>query len=83
LLTVKKFKKLQKIAILGIDLNSRNGIGYAIWTWNRSNGIIKEKEIGFIKSKIKPHFFQEKVLRKIMLKFFLKYIIIKKKEVII
>jgi hypothetical protein len=45
-------------------LNSRNGIGYAIWTWNRSNGLIKE-EIGFITSKIKPHFFQEKVLRKL------------------
>jgi hypothetical protein len=65
LLTVEKFKKLQKIAILGIDLNSRHGVGYAVWTWNRSNGLIKEEEIGFIKSKIKPHFFQEKVLRKL------------------
>jgi len=65
LLTKEEFKKLRKIAILGIDLNSRNGIGYAIWTWNRSNGLIKEEEIGFIKSKIKPHFFQEKVLRKL------------------
>jgi hypothetical protein len=65
LLTIEKFKKLRKIAILGIDLNSRNGIGYAIWTWNRRNGLIKEEEIGFIKSKIKPHFFQEKVLRKL------------------
>jgi len=65
LLTKEEFKKLRKIAILGIDLNSRYGIGYAIWTWNRSNGLIKEEEIGFIKSKIKPHFFQEKVLRKL------------------
>jgi hypothetical protein len=65
LLTKEEFKKLRKIAILGIDLNSRNGIAYAIWTWNRSNGLIKEEEIGFIKSKIKPHFFQEKVLRKL------------------
>jgi len=65
LLTIEKFKKLQKIAILGIDLNSRNGIGYAIWTWNRNNGLIKDEEIEFIKSKIKPHFFQEKVLRKL------------------
>jgi hypothetical protein len=65
LLTKEEFKKLRKIAILGIDLNSRNGIGYAIWTWDKSNGIIKEEEIGFIKSKIKPHFFQEKVLRKL------------------
>jgi formylmethanofuran dehydrogenase subunit E len=65
LLTIEKFKKLQKIAILGIDLNSRNGIGYAIWTWDKSNGIIKDEEMGFIKSKIKPHFFQEKVLRKL------------------
>jgi len=65
LLTVERFKKLRKIAILGIDLNSKNGIGYAIWTWDKSNGIIKEEEIGFITSKIKPHFFQEKVLRKL------------------
>jgi transposase len=65
LLTVEKFKKLRKVAILGIDLNSRHGVGYAVWTWNRSNGLIKEEEIGFIKSKIKPHFFQEKVLRKL------------------
>jgi len=65
LLTIEKFKKLQKIAILGIDLNSRHGVSYAVWTWNRSNGLIKEEEIGFIKSKIKPHFFQEKVLRKL------------------
>ena len=65
LLTIEKFKKLRKIAILGIDLNSRNGIAYAIWTWNRSNGLIKDEEMGFIKQKIKPHFFQEKVLRKL------------------
>jgi hypothetical protein len=65
LLTVEKFKKHRKIAILGIDLNSRHGIGYAIWTWNRSNGLIKDEEMGFIKQKIKPHFFQEKVLRKL------------------
>jgi hypothetical protein len=65
LLTVEIFKKLQKVAILGIDLNSRYGIGYAIWTWNRNNGLIKDEEMGFIKQKIKPHFFQEKVLRKL------------------
>jgi len=65
LLTVEKFKKLQKVAILGIDLNSRHGVGYAVWTWNRSNGLIKDEEMGFIKQKIKPHFFQEKVLRKL------------------
>jgi hypothetical protein len=65
LLTKEKFKKFQRIAVIGVDLNSRYGVGYAIWTWNRSNGLIKEEEIGFIKSKIKPHFFQEKVLRKL------------------
>jgi hypothetical protein len=40
-------------------------VGYAVWTWNRSNELIREEEMGFIKSKIKPHFFQEKVLRKL------------------
>jgi len=65
LITKKHFKNFRKIAIVGIDLNSRYGVGYAVWTWNRSNGSIKEEEIGFTKSKIKPHFFQEKVLRKL------------------
>ena len=65
LLTKEEFRKLQRIAVMGIDLNSRHGIGYAVWSWNRSNGLIKEEEIGFIKPKIKPHFFQEKVLRKL------------------
>jgi hypothetical protein len=65
LLTKEEFKKFQRIAVIGVDLNSRNGIGYAIWTWNRSNGLIKEEEMSFIKQKIKPHFFQEKVLRKL------------------
>ena len=65
LLTKEEFKKFQRIAIMGIDLNSRHGIGYAVWSWNRSNGSIKEEEIGFVKPKIKPHFFQEKVLRKL------------------
>jgi len=64
LLTKEEFKKFQRIAVIGIDLNSRHGIGYAVWSWNRSNGSIKE-EMGFIKPKIKPHIFQEKVLRKL------------------
>ena len=65
LLTIEEFKKFQRIVILGIDLNSRYGVGYAVWTWNRGNELIKDEEMGFIKSKIKPHFFQEKVLRKL------------------
>ena len=65
LITKEDFKKFQRIAIMGIDLNSRYGVAYAIWTWNRNNGLIKEEEMGFIKPKIKPHFFQEKVLRKL------------------
>jgi len=65
LLTKEEFRKLQRIAIIGIDLNSRHGIGYAVWSWNRSNGSIKEEEIGFVKPKIKPHIFQEKVLRRL------------------
>jgi hypothetical protein len=60
LLTVEKFKKLRKIAILGIDLNSRHGIGYAIWTWNRSNGLIKDEEMGFIKQKLNLISFKKK-----------------------
>ncbi|MEM2554467.1 MAG: zinc ribbon domain-containing protein [Nitrososphaerota archaeon] len=65
LLTKEEFKKFQRIAIIGVDLNSKHGIGYAIWTWNRSNGLIKEEEIGFVKPKIKPHIFQEKNLEKL------------------
>ena len=65
LLTKEEFRKFQRIAIIGIDLNSRYGVAYAIWTWNRSNGSIKDEEMGLIKEKIKPHFFQEKVLKKL------------------
>ncbi|MEM3630865.1 MAG: zinc ribbon domain-containing protein, partial [Nitrososphaerota archaeon] len=65
LLTVEEFKKFQRIAIIGVDLNSKHGIGYAIWTWNRNDGLIKEEEIGFVKPKIKPHIFQEKNLEKL------------------
>ncbi|MEM3062758.1 MAG: zinc ribbon domain-containing protein [Nitrososphaerota archaeon] len=65
LLTKEEFKKFQRIAIIGADLNSKHGVGYAIWTWNRSNGSIKEEEIGFVKPKIKPHIFQEKNLEKL------------------
>ena len=65
LLTKEEFKKFQRIAVIGVDLNSRYGIAYAVWIWNRNNGSIKDKEMGFIKPKIKPHFFQEKVLRRL------------------
>ncbi|MEM2416430.1 MAG: zinc ribbon domain-containing protein [Nitrososphaerota archaeon] len=65
LLTKEEFKKFQRIVIIGVDLNSKHGIGYAIWTWNRNDGLIKEEEIGFVKPKIKPHIFQEKNLEKL------------------
>jgi hypothetical protein len=65
LLTKEELKKFQRVVVIGVDLNSKYGIGYAIWTWNRSNGLIKDEEMGFIKPKIKPHIFQEKVLEKL------------------
>ncbi|MEM3630918.1 MAG: zinc ribbon domain-containing protein [Nitrososphaerota archaeon] len=65
LLTKEEFRKFQRIAVIGVDLNSRHGIGYAVWTWNRNDGLIKEEEIGFVKPKIKSHVFQEKNLDKL------------------
>jgi len=65
LLTIEEFKKFQRIAVIGVDLNSKHGVAYAVWTWNRSNNLIKGEEMGFVKPKIKPHIFQEKNLNKL------------------
>jgi hypothetical protein len=46
LLTKEELKKFQRVVVIGVDLNSKYGIGYAIWTWNRSNGLIKDEEMG-------------------------------------
>jgi transposase len=59
LLTKEEFRKLQRIAVIGADLNSKHGIAYTILIWNVKENSIKPMKFGFIKPKIKSHQFQE------------------------
>jgi hypothetical protein len=58
LITKEEFKKLQRIAVIGVDLNSKHGIAYSLWIWD-----IKENSIKLIRArflpKMKSHQFQE------------------------
>ncbi|MEM2554600.1 MAG: zinc ribbon domain-containing protein, partial [Nitrososphaerota archaeon] len=59
LLTKEEFKKFQRISIVGVDLNSKHGVAYSLWIWNKSNNSIKSMKFAFVKPKIKSHQFQE------------------------
>jgi hypothetical protein len=59
LLTKEEFRKLQRIAVIGVDLNSKYGIAFSLWIWNVKENSIKPMKFGFIKPKIKSHQFQE------------------------
>jgi len=59
LLTKEEFKRLQRIAVMGVDLNSKYGVAYAIWIWNVKENSMKPVKFGFIKPKLKSHQFQE------------------------
>jgi hypothetical protein len=59
LLTIEEFRKFQKIAVIGVDLNSKYGVAYAIWIWNTKENSTKPMKFGFVKPKIKSHQFQE------------------------
>ncbi|MEM1574601.1 MAG: hypothetical protein QW755_06035 [Nitrososphaerota archaeon] len=37
LLTKEEFKKLQRIAVIGVDLNSKYGVAILLWIWDKSN----------------------------------------------
>jgi transposase len=59
LLTKQEFRKLQRIAVIGADLNSKHGIAFSLWIWNVKENSMKPVKCGFIKPKLKSHQFQE------------------------
>jgi transposase len=59
LLTKEEFRKLQRIAVIGVDLNSKYGIAFSLWIWNKKEDSIKPMKFGFVKPKLKSHQFQE------------------------
>jgi ribosomal protein L37E len=59
LLTKEEFRELQKIAVIGVDLNSKYGTAYSLWIWNTKENSIKPMKFGFLKPKLKSHQFQE------------------------
>jgi|GEM_PF-1598290 len=58
LLTKEEFKKFQKIAVIGVDLNSKYGVAYSLWIWNVKEDSLKPIKARFL-PKIKSHQFQE------------------------
>jgi len=49
LLTKEEFRKLQRIAVIGVDLNSKYGVAYSLWIWN-----VKEDSIKPIRARFLP-----------------------------
>jgi len=58
ILTKEEFEKFQRISVIGVDLNSKYGVAYAIWIWNIRENLIKPMKTRFL-PKIKSHIFQE------------------------
>jgi hypothetical protein len=59
LLTKEEFRKFQRIAVIGVDLNSKYGIAYSLWIWDTKENSMKPMKFGFLKPKLKSHQFQE------------------------
>jgi ribosomal protein L37E len=59
LLTKEEFRELQKIAVIGADLNSKYGVAFSLWMWNVKENSMKPMKFGFLKPKLKSHQFQE------------------------
>jgi len=58
LLTKEEFRKFQRIAIIGVDINSKYGVVYSLWIWNTKEDSIKPIRARFL-PKMKSHQFQE------------------------
>jgi dihydroneopterin aldolase len=58
LLTKQEFRKFQRIAVIGVDLNSKHGVAYSLWIWNVKEDSIKPIRARFL-PKMKSHQFQE------------------------
>jgi len=58
LLTKEEFRKLQRIVVIGVDLNSKYGVAYSLWIWNKKENSMKPMRTRFL-PKMKSHQFQE------------------------
>jgi len=58
LLTKEEFRKFQRIAVIGVDLNSKHGVAYSLWIWDTKENSIKPMRTRFL-PKMKSHQFQE------------------------
>jgi hypothetical protein len=58
LLTKEEFRKLQRIAVIGVDLNSKYGVAYSLWIWDTKENSMKPMRTRFL-PKMKTHIFQE------------------------
>jgi len=58
LLTKEEFRKFQRIAVIGVDLNSKHGIAYSLWIWDTKENSMKPMRTRFL-PKLKSHQFQE------------------------
>jgi hypothetical protein len=58
LITKEEFRKLQRIAVIGVDLNSKYGVAYSLWIWDTKENSIKPMRTRFL-PKMKTHIFQE------------------------
>jgi len=58
LLTKEEFRKFQRIAVIGVDLNSKYGIAYSLWIWDTKENSMKPMRTRFL-PKLKSHQFQE------------------------
>ncbi|MFH7859911.1 MAG: hypothetical protein QXR03_02825 [Candidatus Aenigmatarchaeota archaeon] len=58
LLTKEEFRKFQRIAVIGVNLNSKYGVAYSLWIWNTKENSIKPIKARFL-PKMKSHQFQE------------------------
>ena len=58
LLTKEEFRKFQRIAIIGVDINSKYGVVYSLWIWNTKEDSLKPIRARFL-PKMKSHQFQE------------------------
>jgi hypothetical protein len=58
LITKQEFRKLQRIAVIGVDLNSKYGVAYSLWVWDTKENSLKPMRTRFL-PKMKTHIFQE------------------------
>jgi hypothetical protein len=58
LLMKEEFRKLQRVAVIGADLNSKYGVAFSLWIWDVKENSMKTMRTRFL-PKMKSHQFQE------------------------